>query len=422
MANTVSVPQLCWYGDSDLELEFPPFWKVTTCQMQGHARPPLSKEGIRAAFARPIGTSPIRKLAAGKKEVVILFDDMTRPTRVAELLPFVLDELEAAAVPDKGIRFIAAIGAHGALTRLDFSKKLGEAVLERFPVYNHNPYENCTFLGETSLGTPVSINSEVMNCELKIGIGCIVPHPLTGFGGGGKIILPGVASIDTMAENHSALPVRTITQGRDPAMGMGSFDENVLRLDAAKAASMAGLDIKIDAIVNTQGETTALFVGEPGKAHEQGVALAREVYATQSVAGNDIAVLNTYAKANEAVLASPQATPLLREDGGDVVLIANAPDGQVTHYLLRSFGKKLGGRLWSERSSLPPRVRRLIILSPYIDRAGVDWIGPPDSITWAKDWPQVVAELRAHHGDRARVAVVPDATIQYFPQGKENKN
>ncbi|MBE9501422.1 MAG: DUF2088 domain-containing protein [Chloroflexi bacterium] len=422
MANTVSVPQLCWYGNSELELEFPPSWEVNTCHMRGHARPPLSKKEIGSAFARPIGTSPIRELAAGRKEVVILFDDMTRPTRVAELLPFVLEELEAAAVPDEGIRFIAAIGAHGALTRLDFSKKLGEAVLDRFPVYNHNPYENCTFLGKTSQGTPISINSEVMNCDLKIGIGCILPHPLTGFGGGGKIILPGVASIDTIAENHGALPTRTLSQGRDPAMGMGNYDKNVLHLDFAEAASMAGLDIKIDAIVNIRGETTALFIGEPATAHEEGVALAREIYATEVAAGNDIAVLNTYAKANEAMLAMPQATSLLREDGGDVVLIVNAPEGQVPHYLLRSFGKKLGGRLWSASTSLPPRVRRLIILTSYIDRAGVDWIGPPDSITWAKTWPHVVAELRATYGDHARVAVVPDATIQYFPQGKENQS
>jgi len=417
--NTVLVPQRCWHGNGEFALQFPSSWELTTCYMQGHHKTPLSQAQIGAAFANPIGASRIRELAAGKKEVAILFDDMTRPTRAAELIPFVLEELGAASVPEEGIRFIAALGAHGAMTRLDLSNKLGQAVVDRFLIYNHNPYENCTPLGKTSRGTPISINTEVMNCELKIGIGCILPHPLTGFGGGGKIILPGVASVDTIADNHSALPERTIAQGRDPALGLGAFDENVVRLDTAEAAKMAGLDIKIDAVVNIRGETTALFVGDPIDAHVEGVRLAKQVYATEPVADNDIAVLNTYAKASEAFLAPPLATPLLREAGGDLVIVINAPEGQVPHYLLRSFGKQLGGRLWFQRTSLPPRVNRLIIFSPYIDRAGVDWIAPPESVIWAKTWPEVLEELQASSGDRAKVAVVPDATVQYFPERKE---
>jgi nickel-dependent lactate racemase len=68
-------------------------------------------------------------------------------------------------------------------------------VLKRFPVYNHNPFNNCVPIGTTkTFGTEVSINAEVMKSDLKIAIGGIVPHGMTGFGGGGKIILPGVAS------------------------------------------------------------------------------------------------------------------------------------------------------------------------------------------------------------------------------------
>lgn len=414
--NTVRLPQLAWYENNEFELEFPSSWEVTVCYMNGHNRPPLSEEGFREAFANPIATKPIRELGQGKSEVGILFDDMARGTRIAEIVPYVLQELEAAGIKDSSIRFISALGAHGALTRIDFVKKLGEAVLSRFPVYNHNPYENCTFLGNTSRGTPLAINSEFMGCDLKIGIGSIVPHPLTGFSGGGKIILPGVAHVDSITHNHGTLTANAMVRGEDIGTWIGKFEANELRLDAEEATRMAGLDIKIDAVINGRGETTALFVGDPISAHAEGIKLAREVYATQPVEGQDIAVMNTYTKASEAFLALPLSSRLLKGGRGDLVLIANAPEGQVTHYVAGGFGKKTGGRLWLPRTSLPPNVTRLIVFTPYIDIAGGGWLASPESIVWAKTWPEVLELLSETHGDSARVAVVPDATMQYFAQ------
>lgn len=414
--NTIRVPQQAWYDNDELELQFPASWDVTTCYMRGHNRPPLSEQGFREAFANPIGTKPIQDLARGKSEVVILFDDMSRPTRVAEIVPYLLEELGAAGVKDDSIRFIAALGTHGALTRVDFAKKLGEAVLGRFPVYNHNPYENCTFVGNTSRGTRLEINSEFMACDLKIGIGSILPHSLTGFNGGGKIILPGVASMDSIAYNHGTLTAEAMARGEDIGTWIGKFEENELRLDTAEAARMAGLDIKIDAVINGRAETIAIFVGDPTSAHIEGVKLAKEVYATQPVEGQDIAVMNTYAKASEAFLALPLSSRLLQGGAGDLVLIANAPEGQVTHYLAGGFGKKTGGRFWFPRATLPPHVTRIIIFTPCIDIAGSSWVATPESIVWAKTWPEVLERLTATHGERASVAVVPDATMQYFTE------
>ena len=183
----VRLPQLAWYGDTEIKIDFPSSWDVTVCRMHGHDTPPLNEDNIRKAFHNPIGSKPIKELAKGKNEVVILFDDMSRATPSATLIPYVLEELAAAGIPDDNIRFIAAIGAHGAMNGIDFRKKLGDEVMGRFLVYNHNPYENCTPLGLTSQGTPLSINSEVMSCDLKIGIGSIVPHPYSGFGGGSNL-------------------------------------------------------------------------------------------------------------------------------------------------------------------------------------------------------------------------------------------
>jgi len=404
----VVVPVLAWYGDENLELEFPESWDVTVCKMHGHYATPLNEDGIRKAFANPISTKTIKELARGKKEVAILFDDMTRPTPSAVLIPYILEELAVAGIPDDNIRFIAAIGAHGAMNRIDFRKKLGDEVVGRFLVYNHNPYENCTPLGTTCQGTPVSINSEFMSCDLKIGIGSIVPHPF-GFGGGCKIILPGIASIDTIDANHSRLRL-------SPTVGMAKYEGNVLMQDIEEAGRMAGLDVKVDGILNLKRELTALFVGDPIEEFAEGVKLAKEHYATDIISEVDIVIANCYFKANEMTLAPPVASPLLSQKGGDMVLIVITPEGQITHYFYRSFGKNFGGRCWAPSTRLPMNTKRLIVMAPYADRTGGDWIGPYNLISWARTWAEVTEKLKDTYGTKAKVAVIPDATLQYFPE------
>lgn len=414
----VNVPQFPWYGDTELELDFPASWEVTTCQMAGQDAPELSEEGIQAAFLNPIGTPRIAQLARNKKEVVILFDDLSRPTEVAELVPYVLQELQEGGIKEENIRFIAAIGAHGAMKLMDFIKKLGPAVLQRFLVYNHNPFENCTYLGTTSRGTPVSINSEVMSCDLKIAIGSIMPHPITGFGGGGKMVLPGVAHIDTIEANHSNLGgIRKPPPGSSLKRpeSAGDMTGNAARLDMEEAARMAGLDVIVNAVVNLHRDTIGLFVGDLVAAHREGVELAKKAYATKTPGEVDIAVANAYSKANEGIIAVPIGRRLLKEEGGDLIIICNIPEGQICHYLSRSFGKNMGGRCWTPRTRLPRRAKRMIVLGPYVDRAGLDWLGPLELVTLANSWSEILDMLKMSYGDNARVAVIPDATLQYFP-------
>ena len=416
----IYLPQFPWYGDSRLEIDFPSNWEVIVCQMLGHETPKLSRKEIRAAFANPIGTPRISQIARGKKEVVILFDDLSRPTKVAELVPYVLEELKEGGVRDEGIRLIAAIGAHGAMKLMDFTKKLGKKVVQKFPVYNHNPYENCTFLGNTSRGTPVRINSEVMSCDLKIGIGCIVPHDTAGFGGGGKII-NGVSHIDTIYANHHDVagrdkPTPENPMGKlHPSVGVGKVVDNVIRLDFEEMARMVRLDVIVNVVVNLKRDTVGLFVGDVVAAHREGAKFGQQIYATELPDNIDMVVANAYGKANEASAAIQRTFQLLKKEGGDFVLICNIPEGQICHYMSRSFGKNMGGRLWGPRTTLPPRTKRMITLAPYVDRAGLDWLGPPESIIRVNNWSEVLELLKKTNRAGTRVAVIPDATLQYFP-------
>jgi nickel-dependent lactate racemase len=404
----VKVPQFLWYDHNEMEIDFPPSWSIFFCPMKGGERKKLSPQKMERAFTNPIGSKSIQELAKGKKEVVILFDDMARPTPVSEIVPFVLRELGKARISDDQIRFIAALGAHGAQTANDFRKKLGQEILDRFPIYNHHPFDHCTYLGKTNYGTPVSINKEVMACDLKIGIGCIVPHAFSGFGGGGKMILPGVAHIDSIAYNHG-----TLMKEYPECVGVGKIEGNIPRLDIEEATRMAGLDVKIDAIVNLRGEISDLFVGDPILEHREGMKLAKEVYATTPAKNMDVVVVNAYSKPNECAIAPFIGIPSLKEEGGDLVIIANEPAGQVVHYLFGEFGKCGEGRLQLPQP-LPTKVKRFIVLSPFKDYVGACFFGKVSSILWVKTWEEVLDLLTVEWGNKANVAIYPDGTIQYF--------
>jgi len=372
--------------------------------MAGYDRPAMTDDQIRYSITHLMGSPPIREIAKGKQEVVIIFDDIARVTRVARIVPFVLEELAKAGIPDRKIRFIAATGTHGAMTREDFAKKLGEPVLSRFRFYNHNPFDNCTYVGTTSRGTKVSINSEFMQYDFKIAIGSITPHLAAVFSGGGKIILPGISSLETISYNHN-LPC--------DAAAKAKYETNPIALDMSEAADFAHLDVNIEGLVNLWGDTVALFAGELKRSHDIGIQAAQSHYLTKRVKDKDIVIANAYAKVSEAAAGLDTAYPSVKPEGGDVVLICNAPQGQVVHYLGGPWGDNFIGKR-SIRFPVPPYINRLIVYTEYPDLTGLEWIQKSEKVMMVNKWDDVLQVLQKADGDHAEVAVYPNADIQQY--------
>jgi len=405
---TISVPNLLWYGNKARELSFPDRWEVEFLAPPGFAKPAMDEDGISAAFDNPIGVPPLVEMAKDADEVVIVFDDITRPTPVKVVLPWVIKALKEAGVPDNNIRFIPALGMHGAMNNIDFRKKLGTDIVESYPIYNHNPYENCDYLGESPSGVPVYINREFMSCDLKIAIGCITPHVQAGFGGGGKIILPGICGFETIKIFHEEVAMRDVS-----TIGLGKCEGNVMRAAVEEVAKISGLQVKIDALLNDRGEITDLFVGNPFQAFAVGLEEAKEHYATTLSPGKDIVVANAYAKYNEMAICMLMSLMSVNMAKGIIVLVVDAPEGQVIHYLLRSFGREYGGECYAKRGA-PPETLRVIVCSRYPDQTMCDLFTSADSVTVTRDWDSTLDLLEGEFPETASVAVIPDGTMQYF--------
>ena len=165
--------------------------------------------------------------------------------------------------------------------------------------------------------------------------------------------------------------------------------------------------------VNDRGATTALFAGDFVEAYKESVKLAKDVYAADPrPRGNNLVVCNAFAKANEMAIAILCGGMALDSFSGTVAILANAPEGQVTHYLLRSFGRNYGGRQYPV-GMIPPSLD-VIIVTPHPDRTFGDWVRNPEVITWTKSWGQTLGLLKEKLGDSAKVGVLHDATMMYF--------
>jgi nickel-dependent lactate racemase len=89
----IKLPQLAWHGRKEAQYHLPDYWQIETCHMTGYDLPAMTPSAIRETLDNPIGTKPIKELARGKKQVVILFDDLSRITRTFDFIPHVLQDM-----------------------------------------------------------------------------------------------------------------------------------------------------------------------------------------------------------------------------------------------------------------------------------------------------------------------------------------
>ena len=406
----IFVPSRLWYENQERELVFPDRWQVDNLNPPGFDKPGLSPGQIRERIEHPLAGPALEDLARGKKQAVIVFDDMTRPTPVKDIAPTILEILHHAGMKKDQIRFIWALGTHAAYDMLHARKKLGDEIVENYAVYNHDPFQNTVRVGRTPTGVELWFNREFMACDLKVGLGCITPHVHVGYGGGAKIALPGVAGIETINQFHNQLY-------RDRARtGLGNFEKNILREECDAAGDIVGLNFKVDCLLNRRGQITSLYAGPFRATHAAGGEEGKEHYGIPYTAGYDLVVANSYAKANESAIAALLGLMLIRPKEGTLVLISDAPEGQVPHYVMRAWGSDYGGRHYQPKPKgyISRLMKKLIVLAPNPDRTSLDLICHPDDAILVKTWPEVLAILEKDFPHQARVAVVPDGTMQYL--------
>lgn len=394
-----------WFEDRDLALDVPKDWMAKTCKPRGAGR--LARVQLEASLDRPIGSPPLEVIARGKQAAIIVVDDLTRPTPVDQVLPMLLSRLARGGMADTKIRILIALGAHPRLTPELIKKKIGRKVAERFPILLHDSHRECDYLGESSGGVPIYLNREYLQADLRICVGSILPHGLAGFGGGAKLIVPGVAGIDTIEALHRLGTVTASGPGEPPRQTVRSFIE--------EATGKAPPSFAVNAILGQQREFVGLFCGDFIDSYREGLPAARSSYSTEVPAGWDIAILSAYPKDTEFYQCSGSFAVIDRapqpviDSQGTVVVCSAASLGMGKHLLMGP-----GGRL-GHQTQLACRIRALrrnaIYYSKTIAGSALEpWGIPAEAL--CNSWQAVLDRLRQRHGDKPRVAVFPCAAAQ----------
>lgn len=394
------------YGNKPVLLDFPASWEVQICPFAGATAPALTESQISEKINQPVGTGTIAEEARGCKDAVIIFDDISRPTPIEPIAKAVIRELLEAGVPRESIRFVCATGAHRAMSREDCVRKLGEELVQEYRIYSHNPFFNNVYVGTTTNGVPIELNAECVQAAYKVGIGAVMPHPATGMGGGAKLVLPGIVSLNSILRFHAQPGSR---------WDMGS----AARKDILEAAEFLGLNMKIDVLLNGQGEIADLYAGH----FEENITSHRvdimAFYATEYAGKADLVLANNYFKPSEPVMIDSFLLASVK-DGGDFICSAHSPQGCIPHYAFGAWGDTgIGGALYKGPAQIPGHIKRYFAFSEYqFNGVAASYYPAGEGLIWVRTWAEILHELGTAP---KKVAVYPYATVGYYKTLDKNE-
>jgi nickel-dependent lactate racemase len=295
--------------------------------------PGLEDEGaaIVEALRAPVGTPPLGELVGAGDRVAVVFSDLTRPMPNDRVLPPLLEELEHAGVPDEAVVLVNALGAHRPQTEAELQRMLGEELAGGYRIVQHDAWDEDSLVevARNHAGRPVRVNRTYVEASVRILTGFIEPHFFAGFSGGPKAVLPGIASIEAILDNHG--PAMIAQPGATWAVTKG----NPLWEEMLAVAQSTAPALLLNVTLNQTRQITGVFAGELVEAHKQGVAFARRT-ALQAVAEPfDVVItsnsgypldLNLY----QAVKGMAAAAQIVKP-GGDILVAAECWDGIPNH-------------------------------------------------------------------------------------------
>ncbi|HUX09636.1 MAG TPA: nickel-dependent lactate racemase [Terriglobia bacterium] len=260
------------YGDGVKPVQLASGLKCETLAANLQPALPDPAGAVRSALRNPIGTPPLSEIVKPGERVAVLVNDITRLVHSEIFLPVLIDELNAAGIPDQDIFIVFALGIHRRQTPEEQRRVVGEQVARRIALYDHDCYdrENLVSLGRTSRGNEVWINRRVREAGRVILTGEIIYHLIAGYSGGRKGLVPGVAGATTTTFNHQFI--------LDPRCRTGVLDGNPAHEDLLEACGMFGPDFLLNVVLTPTGQFAQVVAGHYEQAHRAGCKTVDQMY------------------------------------------------------------------------------------------------------------------------------------------------
>jgi lactate racemase len=280
---------LCTSREGKEYFSLPATWKPVHFATAGEETPLRSVEEMtRDALSRPEKTAPLAEMISPAQKIAIIIDDCTRPTPASDILAALLPYLKEHGHPSENVTIVVAVGTHVPVAAEDLTLKVGKDVVARYKIVQHNAWqEDLVPVSVPGEEREVRVNPAVAGADIKIGISSILPHPMAGYGGGPKIIMPGVCNFDYIRPHHMKNTI-------DPRSSAGKTEDNPFHDACMRVAHAVGLDFSINCVYNQYGEVIHIIGGSLDAAFSAAIRMCFEKLGVRFEEKVDITITSTY--------------------------------------------------------------------------------------------------------------------------------
>lgn len=322
MAN-IKIP----YSKNFIDINIPDENLVGVLECRAHnVESEMSEEDIvNKALDNPIGSSTLEDLVRGKKDMVIITSDHTRPVPSKISMPILLNRIRKSN-PQIKIKILVATGYHRSPTSEELVNKFGQEIVDNEVIINHVSTDKSTLIkmGILPSGGELWLNRTAIDTELLIAEGFIEPHFFAGFSGGRKSVLPGIAGYDTILANHCSEFIKS------SFARTGGLDNNPIHKDMLYAAHEAKLAFILNFIIDKDKKIVNAFSGDSVLAHEEGCRYMLNVSNVKKVEADIVITSNGGYPLDQNIYQSVKgmtAAEACCSENGVIIMVSACNDG-----------------------------------------------------------------------------------------------
>jgi nickel-dependent lactate racemase len=402
-------------GDQDFSIEIPDTAEIEILAPVGHEMIDDLAYAVDAALQQlmPEICRDVQGNAVAPNRITLVIGDNVKPEYLECLLPKLWNRMVDLWSDLQWERVTLMVRSRPRQTPegLKLQSILRQHVIAGGRVVSHDPVlSRVTDCGITPMGTPVLINSELAEADLKIVVGQISPSQLIGLTGGANSIAAGCAGAETLeAMSHLLLHENT---------RLGCLESHPLRRDMADLFELAQIQLALSFVLDPEEKPVRFLVGSPGYALKEAARICSENYGVQVSSRFDIVVAACDEKApnycRKTVLMASQVvceggrvlilTGQRRREVGSDIVFNYVCQSMCPEALISAFRASGRSRNNGEVDDL-----MLALIDKEIDlTVGFDQVVVERCQFRAADPSAIVREWIDDFEGRPRVAVVPD--------------
>ena len=285
-----------------------------------------------AALDRPLAGQPLFDIARGRKTATVIVPDATRKSSLREVLPVVIERLRRAGIEDSAITVLVANGTHPAVGLEAVASLVGPLPASIRIIEHDSRASDLVSVGELRAGLPLHLHPSAVEGECLITISTVRHHYFAGFGGGPKMVFPGVGGYREIQANHSlVLDLSGERAIRHPGCEPGILEGNPVAEEIGRAAAFRPPDLALCLVEGSAGGVAWAGAGPWKTAFDAAVERVRAWFEVPHQSPFDFMVAGSGGNPTDATLIQAHkgldAACRFLKPGGEILWVASLDGG-----------------------------------------------------------------------------------------------